>query len=599
MTLALVVAVVSVALGAGLALAPGANARLLGPVRTFALAAALGVVLTHLLPEAFSTLGGWSLVALVGGLLVPGLLHRAADALYKPSPDKPKSVIGLEAGYFGLLVHRVGDGIGLGAYTGLLHAGQSQDDVVVALAAHTVPVVAIVVLAFDSVRGRASAMIRAAGLAGASIIGVLLTGAVPPDIAEQSGAWIAAGVAGLLVHVVTHDLGAEPPKNAVSRGFDLLAAAAGVGISLIGGDVHSHDEVDVIRHRIADALVELSLETGPMLLLGLVAGALLQTFGTSIPSRWLRSRGAIRDALRGTVVGAPLPLCSCSVLPVSSALQKQAAAPALVVAFLVAAPELGIETFALSVRFLGWPYALARLGGALLIAFVAAVTVAKIVGRSPDGSNPPESIAVQDEARPSFSRFVAAFDDLLHHIGAWMVLGVVAAAFLEALLPAEALARLGSPWVELLVVTAVTIPSYICAPSATPLAAVLIVKGLSPGAVLVALLLGPATNVATLAFLKGSYGTKATVGAIAAIVTVAWLLAFGVNAWVPVAPANAAAHADHEHAAFWVAGTVLFCVLLVRSIWLSGARGWLSSLVQSHADGSGHAHSHSHHTHSH
>ena len=106
-------------------------------------------------------------------------------------------------------------------------------------------------------------------------------------------------------------------------------------------------------------------------------------------------------------------------------------------------------------------------------------------------------------------RALAAFDELFQHIGAWMILGIVGAALLEVALPAEAFEGVQGWVAQFTVITLIAIPSYVCAPSATPLAAVLLAKGLSPGAVLVGLLLGPATNVATIVFLRRWFGGKA------------------------------------------------------------------------------------------
>jgi uncharacterized membrane protein YraQ (UPF0718 family) len=272
-----------------------------------------------------------------------------------------------------------------------------------------------------------------------------------------------------------------------------------------------------------------------VLLLGLCVGALLQAFGSRIPSGWLKPRGSLRDALKGALVGIPLPLCSCSVLPISRALEQRRAGPALVVAFLLATPELGVETFALTVRFLGWEYAGLRLLGALLIAVVAALAVGFVVrpGREESAEAPHIELDSAETGTGVFGRLLRSFDELLHHIGAWMVLGVIAAAFVEALVPTESLNSMANPWLELSVITLLTIPSYICAPSATPLAAVLIAKGVSPGAVLVGLLLGPATNLATLAFLKSAYGVRATLLGIVTVVAASWGMAFVVNAALP------------------------------------------------------------------
>src|SRR5690606_12293237 len=117
--------------------------------------------------------------------IAPELLSKLGTFLWRAghetSGGASRRDIALEASYFGLLAHRVGDGIGLGAYTGELFASSARAGVVTALAAHAVPVVAIVVLTFDSVRGRGSALKRAAGLALASIVGVFIARAVPSE----------------------------------------------------------------------------------------------------------------------------------------------------------------------------------------------------------------------------------------------------------------------------------------------------------------------------------------------------------------------------------------------------------------------------------
>src|SRR5690606_10428252 len=407
------------------------------------------------------------------------------------------------------LLHRVGDGIGLGAFTSELLTTPGSGGVITALAAHAVPVVAIVVLTFDSVRGRGSALKRAAGLALASILGVFLTRAVPTEIFATANAWVSAFVGGMLVHVVTHDLGVQLPKKASARVWDMLAAALGLFVSFLGrGAHHDHHEAHPVGH-FEHALLDFAIETGPLLMVGLAAGALLTTFGARIPARFFRSRGVVWDAARGTVVGAPLPLCSCSVLPISAALKGRGAAPALVVAFLLSTPELGVETFALSVRFLGWELAWLRLGGALLVAFAAAIAVALWMRRDPIHSERCEDLNPTRSEGPWLARIFSAFEELFHHVGAWMILGIVAAALLEVGLPADWLDKVDSPFLQFVIITIVAVPSYVCTPSATPLAAVLLSKGISPGAVLVGLLLGPATNVATIVFLRRWFGGSA------------------------------------------------------------------------------------------
>lgn len=617
MTEAIVVVLVSVAAGTVLGLMPGRRAGLLGPIRTFALTAALGVVCFHLFPEAFHALGGWAIAGVLLGLLGPHWLGRLGALAWRARLDGAgrdgdrASDLTLEASYFGLLLHHLGDGVALGAYTGELHAGHSHGDIMAAITAHAVPVVAIMVLAFDSVQGRGSALFRAFGLALASIAGIYFANSIPTAFAETWGGWITAVVSGLLVHVVTHDLLAQSPTTPRARTLDVVVAAAGFATSLIGGSGHHHEDTPETQAHIADALLALALDTAPLLLLGLALGALLQAFGARLPGAPPGSRGVARgvggDALRGALLGAPRALPSQRVLPLSEALHRRGAAPALVAGFLLAAPELGIETFVLSAHFLGWPLAGVRLGAALLVAFVAALVVGALAPHpspvDPDGAERP----LVDGASATGAlgaRFLRGFDTLLHQLGAWMVLGVVAAAFVQALVPAGALGGDRPLWWDLLVVSLVAIPGYVCAPAVVPLAAVLIGKGLSPGVALVVLLVGPVTNVLALLFLRRAFGLRAAAAGLGAVVCVSWALAPLVNAWVPargVATEVADVHGPPSVAVIVL--SVLCGAVLLRSIWLSGIRAWLAVL---HTDGAtggrkhahGHHHSHDHH-HSH
>src|SRR5262249_41117328 len=121
------------------------------------------------------------------------------------------------------------------------------------------------------------------------------------------------------------------------------------------------------------------------------------------------------------------------------------------------------------------------------------------------------------------------------------------------------------------------VPSYVCASSATPMAAVLIAKGLSPGAALAGLLLGPATNLATVAWLRRSFGARAAWFGISGLVGVTWSAALLVNQFVAVRPLEVRlGHEQHGFVAY-LAVTVLGLFVL-RSLWYDGLAGWLKPL---------------------
>lgn len=601
MLIALIIATASILGGSALALLPTRRRQVLGPIRTFGLTASVAVVLLHLLPEVYEARGGSALLAFIAALVAPSALRPLLRLVAHSTNDQNAEWVTLRITYAGLLAHSVADGVALAVYSGHMHAGRAHYDVLLALSAHTIPVVAVMILTFRDFRGLRFALFGALGILMATSLGVLGAGLVSHETVHGASAWVGAVVAGLLLHVVTHDLGGHAPERGPERALDLLAAGAGIGVGLLSGDAHSHlAEARGVGPSLGHAIVTIALETAPMLLLGLFIGALLQTFGSRLPARW-QPRGALLDAVRGALVGLPLPLCSCKVLPISKVLEQRHAGPALVVAFLLATPELGAETFALTVRFLGWKLAGLRLLGAVLIAVFAALVVGTLARPGPDRTVPAAPLELDPDRVPGgWRRLLTAFDELLQHVGAWMVLGIIAAAFVHALVPRNAVSGIDGTWLELAVVTALTVPSYICAPSATPLAAVLIAKGVSPGAVLVGLLLGPATNLASLAFLRGAYGLKATLLGVLAIVSGSWLLAFGVNAWVRAPSATPLLLAEGpEH--YWsnVPATLLLVLLLLRSMWRAGTRGWLASMFHpqghpatAHAEGHGHGHRH-------
>jgi uncharacterized membrane protein YraQ (UPF0718 family) len=199
--------------------------------------------------------------------------------------------------------------------------------------------------------------------------------------------------------------------------------------------------------------------------------------------------------------------------------------------------------------------------------------------------------AGKDE-RPFVTQVLGHFDELLYHVGAWTVVGLLAAAYLQATVSNGSLSMLSVAGVDIVLVTFLAVPSYVCAASATPLAAVLLAKGVSQGAVLTGLLLGPATNVATVAWLKAAYGARAAFYGLAALVLTTWIFAALANVYLP-APVLAvdAAH-EHSHGTIAYACATLLVLLLARAVWRNGLRVWLGSLGE--AMGHDHAHDHAH-----
>jgi hypothetical protein len=225
------IAVASVAMGAALGLVAPGRGRLLDAIRTFAVVSAIAVVVGRLVPDAVKAGGPQVLIAVAVAFLAPWLIERVAHE--DPEHDH-SSTMGLELSYWGLMIHQLGDGLALGSFSGEAHSGHHHGDVLVAIAAHSVPITALITLAFTSAHGRNSGIVRAIGLALVSSAGVVLAQQTPLGSWIAGEAWVEAAVGGLLLHVVTHDWAHEHERPALPGWPQVIAIAAGVGVLLLG-----------------------------------------------------------------------------------------------------------------------------------------------------------------------------------------------------------------------------------------------------------------------------------------------------------------------------------------------------------------------------
>ncbi|PLY00297.1 MAG: hypothetical protein C0623_07520 [Desulfuromonas sp.] len=280
-------------------------------------------------------------------------------------------------------------------------------------------------------------------------------------------------------------------------------------------------------------------EAAPYVLFGFVAAGLLRGFLLDNFIARHIGRNSFGSVLKASLLGIPLPLCSCGVIPAAVELRKQGASKGGSAAFLVSTPESGVDSIAITYALLDPVMTLLR----PVAAFLTATSVGLAINRLPDETN--ETAVVNDPgcgcpdvelSRPQgfFGRLGGglsyAFGELLKDIGGWLLFGIVIAGLLSYLLPENFFAIFsGNEFLSLLVMLVVGIPIYICASASTPVAAALILKGLSPGAALVFLLAGPATNAATIAIVGRFWGRKATVVYLAAIAFCSLLFGWATN----------------------------------------------------------------------
>ncbi len=587
---------VSVGAGTALALLPGGRASWMGPVRTFALTAAVSVVLFHLLPVALARSGASAVAVFALGMFAPEALGRLGASLFSatrgPSAAlesaEQKQRLALEASYFGLLLHRVGDGVGLGAFTGEMHAWSGSGGVLTAMAAHAIPVVAIVVLTFDSLRGRDSALLRAGGLGVASILGVVLAHGVLGEAFEAAEPWIAAFVAGTLLHVVSHDLRLQPPHSVGTRTLDMTLGGAGILITLAGSGAHHHDDHSAGAPPIADALLSLAVETAPWLLLGLAASTLVQVL---FPSRF------VATLVRGTS-SPPLDPSLHTEPHLHPASRGSGTAQWVRRAAL---PQLGLVTGALGVGVLGWQLALLWVSPLLALASGAA-WAARTTSRPKAPTRASEASALEapapeaaETALSRWSRVRPVWQDTWERVGPWVVLSILIAALIQVALPSGAVLHASSAMAGLCVVLLLTLSAWVSVAFALPLAGVLLDNGLSSHTVILGLLLAPALHVAvsvlrTRTPINGSVlGSMLLIGCVA--VATAWGAAHLSHAQLGAAHlshAHAVPHDSHlaEFAAWQWALTGLCLLALLDTLYHTGVRGFFATLRGTHRHGS-------------
>ena len=367
-------------------------------------------------------------------------------------------------------------------------------------------------------------------------------------------------------------------------------------------------------------LLDLSLEAAPWLVLGFALGGLMKAL---IPTEFLQrhlSGQGISSITKAAVLGAPLPLCSCGVIPAALGLRKAGASKPATASFLVSTPETGIDSISITYALMGPLMAVVRPVAALVSAISAGLLVAifdpeevkpKVVTTTGSGgccasavNKPVEAVPVTASCCSSETEVAAvastsasepisasccdssspapvqenwlqkgwdgihyAFTRLLDDIAFWLAIGMLFAAATTTFLPGDFLSQWGQGIVAMLVMVLAGIPMYICATASTPVAAGLMMAGMSPGVALVFLLTGPATNISTLGVISRELGQRSMWLYLVAVGVTAIISGLALDAVVNIYQINIATHLHAGHEMFptvlqWAALLLLVALVL-------------------------------------
>ena len=316
----------------------------------------------------------------------------------------------------------------------------------------------------------------------------------------------------------------------------------------------------------------------PWLLIGFFFAGLLHVYMPKEKITRFMGKNNLRSVINAAILGIPLPLCSCGVIPTGIAFHKEGASKGATVSFLISTPQTGVDSILVTYSMLGLPFALVR----PIVAFFSGIFgggITNLTDRK-NRANQSESINARAELYEGGKRgkvksmFRYAFYEFLMDIAKWLIIGLAIAALIEMLLPDEFFTMyIGNEFLSMGIVLLAAIPVYVCATGSVPIAAVLMMKGLSPGAALVFLMAGPATNTATMAVIGKAIDKRTLIVYLATIIISAFFFGSITNLlpreWFAFAQQSLGHYHAHHIFPTWVntvSGIIL--ILLILNVYL-------------------------------
>jgi len=329
-------------------------------------------------------------------------------------------------------------------------------------------------------------------------------------------------------------------------------------------------------------LVTIFLEMSPYLMLGFFFAGLMHIL---IPGKKvIKYLGGsnFRSIFNASLIGVPLPLCSCGVIPTGLAFYRHGASRSSTVSFLISTPQTGADSIMITWSLLGLPFAIIRPVVAFLTGLSGGLLTRKIIknDESVVKNGPAGLREIPSGFLPKVKElFRYPFIEFMQDIAGWLIVGLLIAGLISVVVPDNYFAdKLPGNFAGMILMLVAAIPVYICATASVPIAAVLMLKGLSPGAALVLLMAGPATNAATITMIGKEMGKKTLIGYLAAIITGALVAGTIIDYLLPAGwfvPPVHLIHEGHNHEILpaWV--SILSAVILALLIFNALVRKYL------------------------
>lgn len=541
----------------------------------FVLVAVGGLVLLHIVPQSILQSGWPALICCVLGFFAPVL----TETIFRPGQRGVLGVV-LILALAGLAAHSVLDGIGLSTETGGERADH-KDLLAWAIILHRLPVGIGIWWIIPRTLGRKAAVMAMAVCIVGSLIGYGIGEQSLPEASRSFLAWFQAFLGGSLLHVVSHAHVPPPSEGEGRRRWHLASALGAVSaIAVLAFIVHDHAG-DLAGS--GKVFFDLARESAPALLLAYLLVGLSKEL---MPQGWIHriARGSkVAQAMRGVAIGLPLPICSCGILPLYRELIVRGAPSAAALAFLIATPELEVAAILLTLQLMGPEMALTR----ILAASVLALSIGLLLGKA--ASNEPSPSVREEIEKPRTRKTPAAilraalqfgYGSVVDHTAPWILVGLgISALLLPHIDP--------SIWagnnLDVPIAAALGLPIYVCASGSTPLVAVLVMQGLSPGAALAFLLTGPATNFTTFGMLRQLHGTRVAAAFALSVLILACALGYAADYLLAFSETAQQTQLGDEHQSSMLGELWLWALaaIFLASLLRQGTRPFVEQLFQS------------------
>ena len=313
-------------------------------------------------------------------------------------------------------------------------------------------------------------------------------------------------------------------------------------------------------------------ELSPWLLLGMVLSGALHVL---LPGNFVRRRfRGFGGVVQSVLLGVPLPLCSCGVIPAGIGLKNDGASDGASVGFLISTPQTGVDSVLVSASFFGWPFAIFKM--------IAAAVTGVAGGWITEATTPANNDVAESRTIAASNRhgsepwFVALWShaiEVLHSIWVWLLIGVAVSALIGTLGFESYIQQIGNAGLlpAMLLMLVIAIPLYVCATASVPIAAALVQSGLSPAVAIVFLMAGPATNLTTMGAVRGRFGWRVLLIYLATLILGSFAAAFLFD-WVLSASVSSSLTHVHHHQTWWSISSAIIVLLLISRMMFQQVR---------------------------